>query len=361
LLGIAHIRLDLDKTAYHKVEFPRIVLAGERVIDNMGDELKGLGLKKVGILTSKTPYNMLREKISRSLSGANISHEYEIDDYSPHEVLSQRFLVKFSGKIDAVVAVGGGRVIDVSKLVAEKGNISFISVPTVPSHDGIASPIVSIPSAKGRTSRFSVTPQAIFVDVTVLANVPHKYIASGFGDVIAKYTAVRDWRLAHLLLGEYYGEYTANQSKTCAEMVMKKSEEIGEATKDGVRTLTEALVNCGLLIGIAGTSRPCSGSEHLFAHALDAVANFPALHGEEVGLGTMMMTYLHDADWQGIREGLMNARAPVTAKQIGVSEGNLIKALTATASMRPDRYTILGEKGLNEKAAISLAKATQVI
>jgi len=343
------------------VEFPRVILTGEQVVDSIGNELRGLGLRKVGILTSKTPYAMLKERISHSLADSNIAHDYEVDDGSPHQVLSERFLSKFSGKIDAVVGIGGGRIIDVSKLVAERANVSFISVPTVPSHDGIASPLVSIPSKEGRVSRFSVTPQAILVDVSVLASVPHKFIASGFGDVVAKYTAVRDWRLAHLLSGEYYGEYTANQSKTCVEMVMRKSEEIGQGTKEGVRTLTEALVNCGLLIGIAGTSRPCSGSEHLFSHALDLVANFPALHGAEVGVGTIMMAYLHDGDWQRIRECLINAGAPVTAKQLGVSEQNLLKSLTMTASIRQERYTILGERGLTEKAAYNLAKNTGVI
>jgi glycerol-1-phosphate dehydrogenase [NAD(P)+] len=123
----------------------------------------------------------------------------------------------------------------------------------------------------------------------------------------------------------------------------------------------EALVNCGILISIAGTSRPCSGSEHLFSHALDKVRGTSTFHGQQVGVGTIMMSYLHDADWERVRNSLIEAKAPTSGRELGASDEQVIQALTLAASMRPDRYTILGEKGLSERAALDLAKVTRVI
>jgi len=343
----------------HKIELPRLILAGEDIVGSIGEELLELGFKSVGVLTSKTPLQLLGDKIEGSLKASGVEYRFFLDNGQPHEVLRDDFIASIRMKMDAVVGIGGGRVLDVSKLIAEKSNVSFISVPTVPSHDGIASPMVSLAGGRTRYSRFVRTPQAIFADISVLVASPHKYVVSGFGDVIGKYTATKDWRLAHLLLGEYYGEYTANQAAECAHIMMRKAEEVGEGTKEGIRALVEALVNCGILIGTAGTSRPCSGSEHLFSHALDQF-RAPSPHGQQVGVGTVMMSYLHNADWEGVRNSLIKAKAPTSARELGVDEATLVRALTLAASMRPDRYTILGERGLNERAANALAKATRV-
>jgi len=346
---------------FHKIELPRLILAGEDIIGSIGDELAGLGVKAVGILTSRTPYQLLGEKLKKTLDDSGIENQVFQDNGHPHEELRDDFLSSVRIKMDGVLGMGGGRVLDVCKLIAEKSNVSFFSVPTVPSHDGIASPLVSLVSGRTRTSRFVKTPQAIFADISVLAAAPHQYVASGFGDVVGKYTAVRDWRLAHLLFGEYYGDYTANLALECANMMMRTAEAVGEGTKEGTRELVEALVNCGILISIAGTSRPCSGSEHLFSHALDRIRQGASLHGQQVGVGTIMMSYLHQADWERVRDSLAKAKAPTSARELGLSDEVVVEALTQAAAIRPERYTILGERGINEKAAYALAKATKVI
>ncbi len=77
---------------------------------------------------------------------------------------------------------------------------------------------------------------------------------------------------------------------------------------------------------IAGSSRPCSGSEHQFSHALDIVASRPALHGEQCGVGTIMMAYLHSLDWRRVRQVLRSIGAPTTAEGLGVPSEAIIKA-----------------------------------
>jgi glycerol-1-phosphate dehydrogenase [NAD(P)+] len=346
----------------HKIELPKLILAGEDVISSVGEELKRMEVRSILIITSKTPYSLFKDKLTSSLSSEGIKFKFLVDVFKTHKETIENFSShEFLNEADAIAGFGGGKVIDVSKLIAEQKSKNFISIPTVPSHDGIASPLVSLPAEDRWYSRFSKTPLAVFADIEILSKAPQVYISSGFGDVIGKLTAVKDWRLAHLLTGEYYGEYAAQQAKSCADGILKKSEEIGAKSKEGVRALVEALISCGIVISIAGSSRPCSGSEHLFAHALDYVANFPSTHGLEVGIGTIMMSYLHDMDWVEIKENLERAKAATTAKEIGVNEEQLVKALSLAAKIRPERYTILGEKGLTIEAAANLAKVTKVI
>ncbi len=109
-------------------------------------------------------------------------------------------------------------------------------------------------------------------------------------------------------------------------------------------------------------SRPCSGAEHLFSHAVEYVAGSNiGLHGERVGMGTIMMAKLHGLNWDKIAETLENVGAPTKAKQIRLSEEQVVRALTAAQSLRPDRYTILSKVKLDKKSAFELAKSVGVI
>ena len=146
-----------------------------------------------------------------------------------------------------------------------------------------------------------------------------------------------------------------------AKIVMDSADLIRTGGEEGIRLVAKALMGSGVAMSIAGSSRPASGSEHLFSHALDAIAPGAALHGEQVGVGTIMMTYLHGGDWRAIRNFLLRIGAPVTASDLGVDKDVVIKALTKAHLVRPDRYTILGETGLSEPAAKRVAQRTEVI
>jgi glycerol-1-phosphate dehydrogenase [NAD(P)+] len=125
--------------------------------------------------------------------------------------------------------------------------------------------------------------------------------------------------------------------------------------------VVEALISCGVAMSIAGSSRPCSGAEHLFSHALTRTAPHPALHGEQVGVGTILSAYLHGANWQLIRDVLRRIGAPTNARELGIEGQHITKALTIAHKIRPDRYTILGEKGLTQEAAERVSRVTSVI
>jgi glycerol-1-phosphate dehydrogenase [NAD(P)+] len=204
-------------------------------------------------------------------------------------------------------------------------------------------------------------PIAIVADTSIIAKSPYRLIAAGCGDVIAKYTAVRDWKLAHRIKNEYYGDYAAELALMSSRLIIKNAATIRTGSDSGVRTLVEALISCGVAMSIAGTSRPCSGAEHLFSHTLTMIAPNPALHGEQCGVGTIMCAYLHGANWQLIKDVLRKIGAPTTAKELGVEDTYVVQALTMAHSTRPERYTILGESGLAKEAAEKVATLTGVI
>jgi glycerol-1-phosphate dehydrogenase [NAD(P)+] len=272
-------------------------------------------------------------------------------------------LVKAIGETGSsmVISVGGGKTIDVAKMASFRQGIPFVSIPTSAAHDGIASPIAALKNTNGSISTMAQPPVALLADTDIIANSPKRYMVSGVGDIIAKYTAVRDWSLAHRLRGEYYGEYAASLALMSAELITENIDLIARGLDVGIRALIEGLISCGYAMCIAGSSRPCSGSEHLFSHALDKVCAGQALHGEKCGVGTIMMMYLHGGDWKVVKEVLSKVGAPTTAKELGIKDADIIDAMTMAHTIRPDRYTILGERGITKDAAENVARITGVI
>jgi glycerol-1-phosphate dehydrogenase [NAD(P)+] len=344
------------------MQLPREVLVGKNVIPSVGETLTRLGFKgPVLVVTGHKVFEIAGESVVDSLKRAGFKSSTIIVDRATTEEVSKVESEIHQIKPDIVIGVGGGKDIDVAKLSSKKSGTRFLSVPTTASHDGIASPLVSMKGLDRPYSYATHAPIAIVADTSIIAKSPYRLIASGCGDVVAKYTAVRDWKLAHRIKNEYYGDYAAELALMSSRVVIKNANDIRRLSDSGVSTLVEALISCGVAMSIAGSSRPCSGSEHLFSHALSMIAPKPALHGEQCGVGAIMCAYLHAANWQLIKEVLHRIGAPTTAKELNVDPEYVVQALTKAHSMRPERYTILGESGLTKEAAHKLASATGVI
>jgi glycerol-1-phosphate dehydrogenase [NAD(P)+] len=344
------------------MQLPREVLVGRGTLGLVSDICKRLGFSKTAFVVSgeKTMDVAGRHVIELLESaGMKVGHIL-VSSPTLWNVRAVEMKIK-RRRPRLVLGVGGGAKIDIAKLSSARCNIPYFSIPTTASHDGIASPLASI---KGLAKPFSVmaqSPMAIIADTDVIIRSSQRMTASGCGDVIAKVTAVRDWRLAHRVKGEYYGAYAASLALMSAKLVMENAGQIKPNDEEGLRVLLEALISCGVAMAIAGSSRPGSGAEHLFSHALDNVMTKQALHGEKCGLGTIMMAYLHGLDWKRIRDKLKTVGAPTTAAELGMKPDDIIQALVKAPEVRPERYTILQEKSLDKDSARKLAEATEVI
>ena len=352
---------ELPRTS-HYMQFPREILIGTDVATLVGETLKRLGFRGPAlVVTGETVLSLAGSTVLGSLNRVGIEAEtMTVQSSTTEDVAKVEERVQEMNP-DVVVGLGGGKDIDVAKLGSMKAGRSFLSVPTTASHDGIASPLVSMKGLDRPYSYVAHSPMAIVADTSIIAKSPYRLIASGCGDVVAKYTAVRDWKLAHRIKNEYYGDAAAELALMSSRVVMKNATTIRAMSEAGVRTLVEALISCGVAMSIAGTSRPCSGAEHLFSHSLTMIAPKPALHGEQCGVGTIMCSYLHGANWQMIKDFLQKIGAPTTAKELGIEPEYILKALTMAHSIRPERYTILGESGLTKDAALKVATITGVV
>ena len=256
---------------------------------------------------------------------------------------------------DFLIGVGGGRVIDTAKIVSFNLGLPFISVPTAASHDGIASARASVAMEGGHSSLEAHPPVAIVADTGIIASAPHRLLAAGCADVISNYTAILDWELAHRVKGEPISEYAITLSKMTAEILVKDAHLIRPHNEQSAWIVVKALVSSGVAMSIAGSSRPASGGEHKFSHALDRLAPGKALHGESCGIGTIISMYLHGGDWRGIRSSLRMIGAPVTPAEVGIDDTVAVDALLMAKTIRPERFTIF-DMGLTRESAEKLVR-----
>ena len=343
-----------------QIELPREVWIGPRVISEVVDICKRFcpGRRALIVADPRT-FKFIGSSVKLQIERAKFTAVPAIIKEADLPTVAKVRKIARS-KVDFFLGVGGGKCIDVAKLASFEEGKPFVSVPTAASHDGIASSRASLRGGKRPTSVQTHAPIAIVADTIVIKRAPYRLLAAGCGDIISNLTAVRDWQMAQRLNGEPYSEYAATLSLVSYQLVVENAEAIHRHTEESVRKVVKSLISSSVAMAIAGNSRPASGAEHLFSHALDIIAPRHALHGEQCGVGAIMMAYLHGEDWESVRKSLKTIRSPTNARELGIPAKYIIKALTVAHKIRLDRYTVL-KSGLSRKAAERLAKFTGVI
>ncbi len=263
---------------------------------------------------------------------------------------------------DAVIGIGGGRIIDTVKYAASQQGMPMVAVATSLAHDGLASPVSSL-ERNGASISYGVhTPIAVIVDLALVARSPIRQTRSGIGDALSNLSAIADWELSNAECGEPLDGLALALARTSAEAVLYHPGSIGD--EDFLGTLANALIMGGVSMAVAGSSRPCSGACHEIAHAMTALYPSAVSHGIGAGLGALFSSYLRGPYSSG--DGLPNpthlntfARMsaalarhglPRVPAEVGLSTRQFAEAVEHAPSTRPGRYTILEHLKLDTSA-----------
>ncbi|URM88997.1 iron-containing alcohol dehydrogenase family protein [Streptomyces sp. MRC013] len=245
-------------------------------------------------------------------------------------------------RYDAVVGVGGGKIIDVTKYAAARVGLPMVAVATNLSHDGICSPIATLDNDNGRGSYGVPSPIAMVVDLDVIRDAPVRYVRSGIGEAISNLSAIADWQLSHRITGESVDGLAAAMARTAGESVLRHPGGVGD--DEFLIVLAEALVLTGVAMSVSGDSRPASGACHEISHAFDLLhPTRRASHGEQCGLGAAFAMHLRGArDDAGLfAEVLRRHGLPVLPEEIGFTPDEFAATVAYAPQTRPGRFTIL--------------------
>ncbi|MCK5176217.1 MAG: iron-containing alcohol dehydrogenase [Candidatus Aenigmarchaeota archaeon] len=329
-----------------KIQLPQQVLVGNNLFENFYSVLSEFyDDSNIAIICGKKTQELVKEKMIPGLQKNKAKYNIFLCCESSKEEVD-RIKSQIQNNYNVVFGVGGGKNIDVAKLIAYELNLDFISIPTAPSHDGIASSFASIKKNGRKYSIKTKPPLTIICDVKIIKKADKRFFASGFCDAYSNFIATADWNLAKKDKDEYFGNYAYELSRVSSLLVLKNIDSIVSQSEEGTRTLLEALISGGIAMEIAGSSRPCSGSEHLIAHAID-LYNSNFLHGEAVGIGTLICAYLHKYNWKKVKTNLQIVNVPLDI----LNDSGLMKKIFETAKkigIERNRYTILDKTSERE-------------
>ncbi|MDQ2621701.1 MAG: iron-containing alcohol dehydrogenase family protein, partial [Actinomycetota bacterium] len=335
------------------IEIPQLMRVSPGCLTDLSHLLSDFDLSRVCVGSGDGPSVAFADAAARSLRA------------NGHEVVRQAGLAgtldQAAGlaarvireEITLLVAVGGGRVIDTVKLAAARTGTAFVSAPTTISHDGISSPVASlVPEGGHRTSYAASMPAAILVDLDVIASAPPRTLRAGAGDLISNLTALLDWQLADSCGRDRFDPFAAMIAESASRPLLQIR---GLDDPDVHELLAKGLLQSGLAMAAAGTSRPCSGAEHLISHSLDAgLAADRALHGEQVALGSLFSAAAHGSELlPALRDLYRRIGLPCCPEDLGLSQTELEQAIRSAPSSRPERYTILTELVANGEEGVA--------
>lgn len=323
-----------------QISIPTLVRAKDGALDRLGLYLARGNHRKVAVLVSKGLAAPLPDRLAESLKTQSVAPAAWVEVADNDLESAARLFADLPKGVSAVVGVGGGKALDVAKYVGFLGRLPYYAVPTSLSNDGFCSPQSSLTIRGKRRSLPAAVPFGVVIDTAVCRDAPRILTLSGVGDLVAKFTAVRDWKLAFEAVGEPVDDFAALMSDGSIYSYMSHA----TFDSDGIRLLATALMLNGIAMEVCGSSRPASGAEHLISHALDATSARPRLHGLQVGVATYVVSILQGENTDRIA-GLFDA----TGFWDGIAEDPFSHEEWRTAvrmapSIKEGYYTVLSTR-----------------
>lgn len=249
--------------------------------------------------------------------------------------------------VSCIVAMGGGKTLDVGKYAAFVSKRPFLSIPTTMAHDGIVSPIAVLKRQDEKPKSLGCAmPSMIILDTKLISTCPPQLIKAGIGDTISNYMALKDWDFAVSRGKDEMNGYAYMMSRTSLDALMKT--QYDHICPEFIDVLANCLVLSGIAMDYAGSSRPVSGSEHLFSHALDYYCEKQNLHGLNVALGTVAVLKIIGEDPTEVIQYLKKFDVDINPGHMEIPEDTFIYCMQHATEMRSNRYTYLHEADLRE-------------
>ena len=284
----------------HDAGFDRMNV-GRGAVGTVVPEVRRLGGTRVFLLSDENTEKVGGKRVEGLLKAAGIPVVRAVlpAGVEPDEAGLDAALKGYDPACDLVVGVGSGVVNDLGKCVATEAGVPYVIVATAPSMDGYASGTAAMIVNGLKVSLPRRSADVVIGDVDLLATAPDEMLIAGLGDMIAKYVSIAEWRISHLVTGEYYCERVASAVREALAACVKNARGLLSRDPAAIEAVFEGLVLSGAAMNYAGLSRPASGVEHYFSHIWDmrglAFKTPVALHGIQCAVGTLCAAGIYDA------------------------------------------------------------------
>ncbi len=325
---------------------PNYLKIGKGTINLIGDALSVNGINGKILYVADPIVDKLYGNIVRPQIEAVGRLKEEMCDYNTIAYSMNIAERVIATDVDCIVGMGGGRTLDVCKYAAFVSKTPYLSIPTTAANYGMVSPIAVLKRQDEKPKSLgSAMPSMVVIDTEVISKGPIQNIKAGIGDTISNYMALLDWEFAVSRGKDEMNGYAYLMSRTSLDALMKT--QYDSICPEFIEVLVNSLVLSGIAMDFAGSSRPVSGSEHLFSHALDYFAEKKNLHGLQVALGTVAVLKLIDHKQDDVVRYLKRFDVDINPQHMGIDEDTFVYCMQNATTMRKNRYTYLHEIDLS--------------
>lgn len=284
----------------HRVDIDEILI-GKGVVNKLPELVKKYGANKPFVLADKNTFAVAGDLVCKILHDNGIDftkYVFSGEQLEPNEETVGSVVMHYDASRDLIIAVGSGVINDIGKILSNITGKKYIIVGTAPSMDGYASATSSMNMDGLKVSLNSRAADVIIGDTDILKTAPLHMLKSGIGDMLAKYVSIAEWRIAHLITGEYYCEQVADLIRKALDRCVSNAEGLLKREDKAIEAVFEGLVIGGIAMAYAGVSRPASGVEHYFSHIWDMrgleFGTQVDLHGIQCAMGTWQAVRLYE-------------------------------------------------------------------
>lgn len=281
--------------------FSSEVCTGNGAVQHIPELIKKYNAGKVFVLSDANTYKAAGALVCDILQVNNVLYTSYCFNHSPVEPDAYSVgsaVMHFDTSCDLIIGVGSGVINDIGKILSSTSGKPYMIVATAPSMDGYASASSSMTRDGLKISLPTRCADVIIGDTQLLCQAPLHMMKSGLGDMLAKYVSICEWRIAHLITGEYYCEEIAALIRSALKRCIDHAQGLLARDEAAVQAVFEGLVIGGVAMNYAGLSRPASGVEHYISHVLDMRAvefGTPAdTHGIQCAIGTLIAVQLYE-------------------------------------------------------------------
>ena len=326
-----------------EIQIPSLLRIKPHALYKVGKYLRKNGFSRIAVFYGEGVKTFVGQQLEISLDSSEIyvAVEETVPRNAVEDVVASAF--RLPREVGAIVAVGGGVAIDYAKYAGFLTRLPVIAVPTAISNDGFASPGASLYVNGKRTSAKATIPFGVVIDTTVIQGSPPRFTYSGIGDLISKYGAIADWKLAYHSTGEPVNDFSVMISlQSVANLVNQPVKAINDL--GFLQLVCGALVMSGVAMEVSGSSRPASGGEHLVSHAYDQIASRPSMHGLQVGVATLATMWLQqNPDRDTVLQVFKETGFTEFMADNKLDRGAFLEAIRLAPSIKPGYHTVLSQ------------------
>ena len=277
----------------------KVVEIGSGITARAGEILANAGFPKKLLVVGDDNTMRVSEGLLDSLASAgfDVAKKLIYRDMKYARVEQVREVELLAREVDGIISVGTGSLNDICRVASFELDKKFCIFATAPSMDGFASDTAPIIENEFKNSWQARQPMVILADTKILAKAPAELKSAGFGDMVAKYLGILEWRIANLVIDEYYCPAVAQITLDALEKCCSLADKVTADDEESAGAIMEALVLSGLAMKLAGCSRPASGAEHVVSHFWEcyklARGIWPEYHGKKVGVATVILMQVY--------------------------------------------------------------------